>query len=219
MTDDEFFLARDCYGYGHWAAPYWFIGLEEGQSKEGSDTLKVRAGVRRELGEDGLCDIRLFHNHAKIDEKWFKGSKPPTQSTWRYLILALKAYLNEDTELESIRLYQRDFWGSSDSKIGKTCLVEISGIAANSLNVPIVRETSRAVRIETIHKKLLANKPKFAIIYGKHQHEHWAEVARDVREKTHTNIEFAESPTAHTVKGQSKKVYWQELGKKLQTVK
>lgn len=23
-------MARDCYGYGRWDAPYWFIGLEEG---------------------------------------------------------------------------------------------------------------------------------------------------------------------------------------------
>jgi hypothetical protein len=24
-------MARECYGYGRWGAPYWFIGPEQGQ--------------------------------------------------------------------------------------------------------------------------------------------------------------------------------------------
>ena len=29
LTDYELELAENCYGYGCWEAPYWFIGIEE----------------------------------------------------------------------------------------------------------------------------------------------------------------------------------------------
>jgi hypothetical protein len=37
-------MARECYGYGRWAAPYWFIGPEQGQ---GHDDLRKRYHVWR----------------------------------------------------------------------------------------------------------------------------------------------------------------------------
>jgi len=215
ITDAARYLAENCYGYGHWDAPYWFIGLEEGQSKDGQDTLDARSEVCKELTQDGLCDIRLFHNHPRINEKWFKGIKPPTQTTWRYLILTLKAFLDEDTGLESIRSYQRDKWGSADQNFGETCLIELSGVASNSLNTPRERDLFRSERIESIHKRLLKHQPRFAIIYGTHQHGHWGQIAHDIGNKTHTKFVFAESPTAYTAKGHSKKEYWKSLGQEL----
>jgi phage-related protein len=43
-------MARGCYGYGRWDAPYWFIGLEEGMS----GTLGEQIEAWQQLGEDGL---------------------------------------------------------------------------------------------------------------------------------------------------------------------
>src|ERR1035438_3752433 len=118
-------LARECYGYGRWDAPYWFIGLEQGQDKRENDAVNPRYEVFLELGRDGLCDAAEFHTHPKIatlTKPWFRERNPPTQSTWRYLILLLKAYLGEDTRLDSCRVYQRDRWGKSGG-VGETGVI------------------------------------------------------------------------------------------------
>ena len=54
-------MARNCYGYGRWDAPYWFFGLEEGMS----GTLEERIEAWQHLGEGGLSDCRLFHERIK----------------------------------------------------------------------------------------------------------------------------------------------------------
>jgi hypothetical protein len=60
MDNVEHEMARQCYGYGRWSAPYWFIGLEEGQDPIGKD-LTLRLQAMRDLGKDGLSDCRTFH--------------------------------------------------------------------------------------------------------------------------------------------------------------
>ena len=60
MNVDERQLALECYGYGRWEAPYWFIGPEQGQGKWENSILTERANAFRELNQDGLC-LSLIH--------------------------------------------------------------------------------------------------------------------------------------------------------------
>jgi len=98
MNDDERELALNCYGYGRWDAPYWFIGPEQGKGKLEQKDVTDRASAFRKLNRDGLCDCRAFHTEIK-DERWhFKEEgirhkdMPPLQATWKSLILLLMAY-------------------------------------------------------------------------------------------------------------------------------
>jgi hypothetical protein len=34
MDDHQLQMARGCYGYGNWKARYWFLGPEQGMSKD-----------------------------------------------------------------------------------------------------------------------------------------------------------------------------------------
>jgi hypothetical protein len=213
LTPDEEYLAKNCYGYGRWGADYWFIGLEEGQSKNGKDTTPARAEVWKELEalgktDCGVCDIREFHNHRRLDEKWFK-PKYPLQGTWRWLI----TWLKPEDSLDQIRDYQRHRWGSADKTIGETLLIELSGIPANGLHIPIEREAFRNLRTEKIVEQLRKHKPRFVVVYGKKQHPHWKDIANQLRGQVPTEFIFVESPTAYTAKGFSKEEYWRSAGK------
>ena len=81
-------MARGCYGYGSWEAPYWYIGLEEGL--DGALDDRIRAW--QELGaETGLSDCRAFHRKIGVD-KWHRNDgKAALQSTWKQLIRVLLA--------------------------------------------------------------------------------------------------------------------------------
>lgn len=65
-------MARGCFGYGRWDAPYWLIGLEEGMS----GTLDNRIRAFQKLDKDGLCDSRKFHHeigfitNTRIPRHW-----------------------------------------------------------------------------------------------------------------------------------------------------
>jgi len=67
----ELCLAQSCFGYGNWAAPYWFIGLEEGLGKDEQQdvekSLRKRCEAFLELNREGLCDCKTFHE--EIGEK------------------------------------------------------------------------------------------------------------------------------------------------------
>ena len=66
-------MARRCYGYGRWDAPYWFIGLGEGMTPGTSIQTRVEAW-RHHSRETGLSDCRAFHEH--IGETRFHAGPP-----------------------------------------------------------------------------------------------------------------------------------------------
>jgi hypothetical protein len=80
-------MARGCFGYGRWDAPYWLIGLEEGMS----GTLDNRIRAFQKLDKDGLCDSRKFHHEIGVHHH--HQDSPPLATTWRVLILILLTYL------------------------------------------------------------------------------------------------------------------------------
>lgn len=61
MDDAVSEMARRCYGYGRWDAPYWFIGPEQGQSQDTHDDLMSRVGAWLNFGGAELCDCQTFH--------------------------------------------------------------------------------------------------------------------------------------------------------------
>jgi hypothetical protein len=61
MDDDVREMALQCYGYGRWNAPYWFIGPEQGQAPDEDNELKPRVKAWHDLGGGELNDCRQFH--------------------------------------------------------------------------------------------------------------------------------------------------------------
>jgi len=220
MDEAEYELARNCYGYGRWEAPYWFIGPEQGQSSDENNDIKRRYEAFLELDQDkdGLCDCREFHDRIFNNKsKWHSGIKPPLQQTWRCLILLLMSYLGKPEDKDYLRSYQRDSWGSSK---GDTCVIELSGLPARNFVVSKERERKlfaqeeidaiRRKRINFIYGKMLKliPKPKFVVIYSKRQEEWWRKIPDfDLHS---SNIIFAPHPRG------TQNQCWINLGKKLQ---
>jgi len=211
-------LASQCYGYGHWDAPYWFIGPEQGQARREQDDLTARLEAFRKLSSGGLSDCRSFH--LEIHETSWHRETPQAdlQPTWKFLILALKAFLGEATGTENRRIYQCREWGSST---GETCVIELSGLPASDFQVVRSRELFRQQRLEFIHSKMISTRPKFVILYSKSQAEHWKRFWRentiivpagDIVKLPFTTVAFAPQPTAP---GYSSNEYWISLGQKL----
>lgn len=48
------------FGYGSWAAPYWFIGLEEGRV-DSEEQFQIRLDAWHSTGEPSLLDLHDFH--------------------------------------------------------------------------------------------------------------------------------------------------------------
>ncbi len=208
-------MAHCCFGYGHWAAPYWFIGPEQGQALgENNDLARWRdAWLRCGAGE--LSDCREFHSQVRI-LKWHQ-EKPALQSTWRPLMLFLMTFLNRPRDNETLRTYQRSQWGSSD---GETCVIELCGLPANNLKVTRDRETFRQDRIAIIQERIRQFEPRVVVMYGKSQWDDWQKIAQqhfppDNVLKCGTTI-FVRTPhpTAHGVR----KCYWTDLGEVLRRI-
>ena len=209
----ELEMARDCFGYGRWDAPYWFIGPEQGKGKGEPDGNDQRARAWFQLGKTELCDCLEFH--AQIgDMSWHTG-RPSLQRTWRPLILLLKAFLDQPSDLESLRAYQRDRWGRVKER--ETCVVELSGLAARSLREPVDRVRFREERVLTIRRRMLSSRPVFVVMYGLNERSDWEKIAgcplvRDgVVKVGQTMIAFAPHPQDHGRRNSD----WTDLGAKL----
>lgn len=206
-------MAHRFYGYGRWDAPFWFIGPEQGQGRDENNDLMRRAEAWLHLGGSELCDCREFHNSI-LQKKWHS-EKARLQPTWRRLILLLMAFLERPKDSESLRSYQRDRWGMVSG--GETCVIELSGLAANSLEVLRDRELFRDERIEIIRQRMDIHKPTFVLMYGAKQKPSWEKLAgcsfpsSNIVTVGSTSIAFAPHPISRGRQDD----YWVELGKTL----
>jgi hypothetical protein len=108
------------YGYGHYGAPFWFVGMEEG----GGDVIeRVHARLRAwdTRGGQELEDLKPF-SRAFGEGRWFDGPRPRLQPTWSRLIRILLAAEGRDLSRESVRRYQAEQLGRS---AGDTALLEL----------------------------------------------------------------------------------------------
>jgi hypothetical protein len=212
----ELEMARRFYGYGRWDAPHWFVGLEEGKGRNELPDNAQRVNAWDQLGRTELCDCLEFH--YLIGEKDFHKERPILQHTWRPIILLLKTFLGDRSDKDSfLRAYQRDRWGRVNG--GVTCVIEMTGSAAKSLDVPKDRERFQPERIEGIHYRMLKYKPRLMVIYGggRKKREGWEKIlgsrfgADGVMKLESTIVAHTPQPAAHILKDTE----WEALGRKL----
>jgi hypothetical protein len=163
-------MAEHFYGYGRWDAPFWFIGPEPGMAKTG-DSLERRFESWKMLDSGPVIDCAAHHRGFGYT-KWHQ-SHPPTQATWRQLIRLLLSYKGQPTDLEAVRTYQRDQWGSFT---GETCVIELSGLASSSLRTPQDRKTFLSMRLAYIRTQALRNRPVFIVMYGVGHVKEWERI-------------------------------------------
>ncbi|MDQ2680728.1 MAG: hypothetical protein M3Y21_06885 [Candidatus Eremiobacteraeota bacterium] len=175
MTNDPITRAAESwYGYGNWAAPYWFIGPEPGMRKDEGENLFARCEAWENLGHPEMLDCAAHHRmfahmkyHVRTNRMAIpvgdRSMRPPTQAMWRRLIALLLAFKDERTDNDAIGDYQCAEWGSEK---GETCVAELSALAANSLAVERDRAAFRRKRCEHLRMRLLQNTPVFAVMYG-----------------------------------------------------
>jgi hypothetical protein len=217
MDDAAREMARRCYGYGRWDAPYWFIGPEQGMALNENNDLQLRVDAWLHLDALELCDCRAFHE--RIDQKQWHREKPRLQPTWRPLILMLMTFLEENTRSDDLRAYQRDRWGRLSG--GETCVIELSGLAAHSFKVSRDRKLFRQERTTIIRQRMLTYKPTLVIMYGVSEKEHWEAIAGkgfspdNILTVGSTIIAFTPHPTSHG-RGNA---FWTDLGERLLTKK
>jgi hypothetical protein len=171
---EELEMARGFYGFGRWDARYWFIGPEPGKGpKQVSNAHLAKAW--KALGACELCDCKEYHL-AHGEESWHREEpeKALLQPTWKSLLVLLMAFLDEPTNSDARRTYQRDLWGRQQ---GETCVIELCGLAARSFGESIDRETFHPERLERIHQKLSLHKPKLVVFYGLREKEQWKQLA------------------------------------------
>jgi len=128
--------------------------------------------------------------------------------------LSLMSFLEKSADRESLRAYQRDRWGRLG---GETCVIELSGLAANNSKVFRDRELFRPDRIKFIRNKILTCNPSFVVMYGVRQKKHWEEIAGSefpsncILPLRSTILAIAPHPISYG----SKDAFWTKLGIRL----
>lgn len=127
--DDDLLAAyaSGFYGYGTYAAPYWFVGMEEGG---GSDIANLRARLRawQAGGQRELEDLPRY-SVAIGEGRWF-GERPRLQSTWGRQIRMLLAAEGRAATTETVRRYQAERLGRLD---GESAVVELLPLPSPSI--------------------------------------------------------------------------------------
>jgi hypothetical protein len=188
-----------------------------------SNDLKVRVEAWRHFGRRELNDCRKFH--LRIREGRWHGENAILQPTWAKLLLTLHAYAA--TEAENRLNYQRHEWGCQS---GRACVIELSGLAANNLQVRRDRDSFLGKRIGHLHERMLQYKPKFVILYGRTKgcKKALQDFGSDSEAIPDTSFDFAElrrcGPTIlawtrrHPVAFGSTNRDWIDLGAKLRSL-
>jgi hypothetical protein len=117
------------YGYGTYAAPYWFVGMEEGGGNS-LDEVAERINVWNNRGRCELRDPRGYdYDPITSTSPWFRRN-PKSQTTWRQLIRMALVAQDISPSLNGIKAYQRDRLGRPD---GDICLLELLPLPSPSI--------------------------------------------------------------------------------------
>jgi hypothetical protein len=218
MSDIEKEMAENFYGFGSWTSPYWFIGPEQGQGKSEDDDLGPRLRAWESLGKPELADLKEFHD--KISQGMWTKEGTPLQKTWRKLMLVLFSSRPALFDTENLREYQRTKLGRARGEIGETCLIELSGLPANSSKTVRDRKSFLDRRISRIVRALETSTPKLIIMYGKGQKEHFAKIVKPLPEIDNAAVvgKTVVLFTKHTNARKLTDEHWRNLGKSLSEV-
>jgi hypothetical protein len=157
-------MARSWFGYGHWEAPYWFVGIEQGGQEDQYHRGDDRAW--HEMGERELLDCRDHHRRMgdRGNPRWHTESAT-IQKTWGAMIRLLLTFKNETANDSSVLDYQKNRWGASG---GETAVLELGGGRARSSSSDNEFRTDDLIRkrVSVLHHRLETFRPKLVIFYG-----------------------------------------------------
>lgn len=163
------------YGYGRYAAPYWFIGMEEGSSGKPTE-IPMRTHQWHKRGRRELED--LVDYSYLIGMEGLLGSRARIQPTWAGLIKILLSAEGQDLDTESVRRFQREKLGRQD---GTNALLELLPLPSRRLNKWLYAEHSRIPelanrqaytrayapkRAEAIRQRIQQHKPEAVVFYS-----------------------------------------------------
>jgi hypothetical protein len=212
MNDSQQEMSERFYGYGRWSAPYWFIGPEQGQAKDEKDDLGPRVRAWVDCGKPEVADLKEFHD--RLTPGMWTEEDTPLQKTWRKLMLILLTSLEKSVDKEDLRTYQQFKLGRKE---GLTCLIELSGLPANSSKIDRDRETFLEKRTERIAREINTHKPKFVVMYGKSHQKSFGKIIGRLPELD--RVTFIGSTavlfTKHTNARKLSDEHWCSLGKSL----
>ena len=213
--DDLLHRIETFIGYGNLDSDFWFIGYEEGCSKDNQD-------VQFRLRVPGLQDI--FKAHKELKEKrfdknalkWFEEGK--YQTTWGALIkilLIAKGYFEQEiaTEtlsysslLKEVKHYQSNLWGRFDKETLVAELLPLPSISSSECHegyknsdISFLKsrksytEAVKTKRIEFFKKLLAEYNPKVVIAYGKEFWEDFKKLASSEEDLSHGENSFFEA--------------------------
>lgn len=213
MTELADEMAARFFGFGNWAAPYWFIGQEPGTSPgEDADNSRIVQAWAHQLGKRDLVDCREYHRAIRVSA--WHGERARLQTTWRPLMLFLMTALKRETDREALRAYQRTRWGQIEN--GETCVIDLSVIPGKKLSEKTDGKEYLEQRIWTIRRRLMlgGHPPKMVLMHGLAARPEWEEIAGvplepdTVVKVGSTLFVMAPSPTAY----RRKNADWEMLG-------
>ena len=182
LSKEDVERALKFQGYGRKAAPYWFIGMEEGGGS--LEELRKRAGSFNPV-ED------LYAAHKKIGFSMHR--HVPTWRVMSKLIMAMQGTSGWE-ETSSAREYQATRLGRAD---GDTFLTELLPLPSRSTGVwpyPSIfptradyYEAVRPGRIGWLRSEISAHRPRFVICYGKGNWRHHQNIFSDVEFRPELN--------------------------------
>ena len=169
-------MAANFFGFGDWAATYWFIGVKQGKAPgDAVDDSRIIGAWANGLKKGELVDCLEYHRAIGV-QTWHK-EKAKLQATWRPLMLFLMTVLGRESDTEALRTYQRTRWGQT--KKAETCVVELSGIPAKSFAADADREEYLKQRVWAIRRKIMlsGHPPRVVLMHGLAAQRHWEEIA------------------------------------------
>lgn len=193
------------FGYGSFAADYWFIGMEEGLGEEINEVYK-RLDIWDELGKPELTDMADFYKRLGKGE--FFNHPVKVQKTWSRLSRLALAFRGKDVNENSVKNHQ----GFQLGRKGKdTCLLELMPLPSPNTaewhynmwsDIPYLKnresydEACLPFRTANLHRLINEHHPKVVIFYGKTRVKEWRHVAgSDIGFKQQDEFEVSISNT------------------------
>jgi len=178
--------ANTFFGFGHWKAPIWFVGIEEAGGEtieEVHDRIQAWAGFGQ---SKVLQDAPQFYP-ASRQMSWH-GPKAKPQDTWKQLIRVLLVARGQNDTPDMILNYQRNRLGAAD---GETCLLELFPLPSPSVDCWNYADWSKlpwlqtrtayeqnvlSHRISLLRQSIDHHRPRVVIFYGDGQLKHWQRI-------------------------------------------
>ena len=188
MFDDQLlyeFMSK-FYGYGNFAAPYWFIGMEEGGGDSFEEVTR-RINVWDQRGRRELEDVADYHIALGITHPF--DEKPKLQPTWAKLIRVLLTIEGEPPDREEVRAFQQKTWARSTGNVNLMELLPLPSpstrhwLYADHSELPDLssrdayRQQWSTLRIQGLQERIATYQPKAVIFYSFGYLPYWRQVA------------------------------------------